>query len=148
MPTSKSFKIEGLSELLDGLEELTSASAINVQKRALTAAGRPIQQDAQTAAPHRTGFLQRSITISARLSPRQKKAASKESKIEIYVGPPSMARAIVGEFGSVKQTPKPFMRPAWDANKQTALKSIKGILEDEIEAARKRALAKTARYQK
>jgi hypothetical protein len=69
----------------------------------------------------------------------------KESKVEIYVGPPSMARGIVSEFGSVKETPRPFMRPAWDANKKTAFLTIRNILADEIEKARQRAARKTAR---
>jgi len=143
-----SFKIEGLAELADALGELSSAAAINVQKRALAEAARPIQQDAQALAPYRTGLLKRRITISSKLSARQKHSSVKESKVELYVGPPSMARAIVAEFGSVKQTPKAFMRPAWDANKTKALNSIKDILAEEIEDARARAARKTAKYLK
>jgi HK97 gp10 family phage protein len=141
-----SWKIEGLSELADGLKnELPKATATNVQKRALKDAADPIESDAKSSAPRRTGFLQESINISSKLSPRQKSKNEKASKIEIYVGPPSMARGIVAEFGSVKQSPHPFMRPAWDGNKRTAFNTIKDILEDEIEKARKRIAAKAAR---
>lgn len=141
-----SFKIEGLSELVSALkEELPKATATNVQKRALKEAGEPIESEAKRMAPYRTGLLKERIDIGSKLSPRQKSASKKESKIEVYVGPPSMARGIVAEFGSVKQAPHPFMRPAWDGNKRSAFNTIKEILEKEIEKARQRILRKTAR---
>jgi HK97 gp10 family phage protein len=143
------FKIEGISELVDGLtNELPKATSINVQKRALKEAADPIEASAKSAAPRRTGLLQRDIDIGTRLSSRQKAQNPKESKVEVYVGPPSMPRAIVAEFGSVKETPRPFMRPAWDANKRTAFDTIKEILTDEIEKARQRIARKTARLLK
>jgi HK97 gp10 family phage protein len=138
-------KLEGLSDLIDGLSELTKATSTNVQKRALKEAADPIETFAKQAAPRRTGFLQASINISSKLSPRQRASSVKESKVEVYVGPPSMERGIIAEFGSVKQTPHPFMRPAWDSNKRTAFLTMKNILADEIEKARQRAARKTAR---
>jgi HK97 gp10 family phage protein len=141
-----SVKIEGLSELAAGLLELKTATATNVQKRALIKAAEPIMNDAQAHAPVRTGTLQKSITVSAKLSPRQRATSPRESKVEIYIGPPSMPRAIVSEFGSVKESPRPFMRPAWDSNKAGALLAIKSILGNEIEKAAARAARKTARF--
>ena len=147
MPRNAKFtvKVEGLSELLDGLEELTKATALNVQKRALRKAAEPIESEAKRYAPYRTGTLERRIDIGTKLSPRAKSRAEKESKVEIFVGPPSMTRGIIAEFGSVKQSPHPFMRPAWEGNKREALDSIKGDLTDEIEKARQRAARKAAR---
>jgi len=139
-------RIEGLSELADALGDLPKATSTNVQKRALREAAGPIQAMAQADAPVRTGALREKIRISSKLSPRQSGLSKKESKVEVYVGPPSMPRAIVAEFGSVKQTPKPFMRPAWDANKLAALKTIRDILATEIEKARQRAFKKTQKY--
>ena len=140
------FKIEGLSEFVEALkEELPKATAANVQKRALKEAAEPMESDAKRNAPVRTGLLQERINISTKLSPRQKSGSPKESKYEVYVGPPSMARGIVAEFGSVKQTAKPFMRPAWDANKKTMFNKLRDILADEIEKARQRIARKTAR---
>ncbi len=140
------FKIEGLAELVDGLtNELPKATATNVQKRALTEAAKYFEEDAKQRAPVKTGFLREKIDISSKLSPRQKSLNEKESKVEIYVGPPSMERAIVAEFGSIYQSPKPFMRPAWDDNKKTAFNDLKDILSDEIEKASQRIAKKTAR---
>ncbi len=140
-----SIKIEGLSDLVDSLKELPKATSTNVQKRALKEAAEPIEAAAKSAAPVRTGLLKERINISSRLSPRQKSLANKESKVEIYVGPPSMARGIVAEFGSVKQSPHAFMRPAWDNNKRTAFLTIRDILAAEIEKARQRLARKAAR---
>jgi HK97 gp10 family phage protein len=146
VPKKTEFRIEGLSELVDALEELPKATSTNVQKRVLAKAGEPIRKAAQALAPYRTGLLRRTIVVSSQLSPRAKRSHKQESKIEYFVGPPSMARAIVAEFGSVKQTPQPFMRPAWDSNKRTAFDSIRGDLTDEIEKARQRAARKTAKF--
>lgn len=141
------FKIEGLSELADGFkDELPKATATNVQKRALKDAAEPIEADAKSRAPVRTGKLKQKIDIGSRLSPRQKAQNEKESKVEVYVGPPSMERGIVAEFGSIYQSPRPFMRPAWDANKRSAFNGIKELLEEEVEKARQRIARKTARF--
>lgn len=140
------FEVEGLSDLVDGLlNELPKATATNVQKRALLKAAAPIEAAAKAAAPYRTGLLRERINISTKLSPAQKRALDKESKVEVYVGPPSMERAIVAEFGSVKQVPSPFMRPAWDSNKRSAFDSLKNDLAAEIEKARQRMARKAAR---
>src|SRR5262245_53648589 len=129
MAVKVTWKIEGLSELVEALkDELPKATATNVQKRALTTASAPIERDAKQAAPYRTGLLRERINISSKLSPRQKSKLERGSKNEIYVGPPSMPRGIVAEFGSVSQSPRPFMRPAWDGNKRSAFDTIKKIL--------------------
>jgi HK97 gp10 family phage protein len=139
------FKVEGLSDLVDSLEELKKSTSTGVQKRALKQAAEPIEADAKRLAPRRTGKLQEDITIGTKLSSRQKAASPKQSKIEIYIGPPSMPRAIISEFGSVKQSARPYMRPAWDSNKRPALTTIRGILADEIEKTRQRLARKAAR---
>lgn len=138
-------KIEGLSECVDALKELPKATGTNVQKRALQKAGEPMAQVAQSLAPKRTGTLQEDIEVGTKLSPRTR--TKKESKVEVYIGPKSMPRAIVAEFGSVKQSPTPFMRPAWDAEKVNAAESIRDVLWKEIKKAADRLARKTARLQ-
>jgi HK97 gp10 family phage protein len=140
MPT---FHIDGLKELAEAMaEELPKATSTNVVKRALGRAADPIEQDAQAAAPHLTGKLQRSFTTSSKLSPHQREVTVKESKVEVYVGPAALVQAITSEFGTAHQAPRPFMRPAWDNNKLGALNSIKEDLEDEINKARDRIARK------
>jgi HK97 gp10 family phage protein len=139
------FKVEGLSELLEGLRELPKATGTNALKRALIAAAGPMESTAKSLAPYLTGLLRERIDVGTKLSSRQRALSKKESKVEVYIGPPSMPRAIVAEFGSVKQTPHPFMRPAWDQHKMEAFDSIKENLKGEIEKARQRIARKQAR---
>lgn len=144
MPATQ-VKVEGLSELKEGLLELAKATATNVQKRALSAAADPIQSDAESRAHVRTGRLQRSITVGTKLSRRQKGLYRKVSAVELFVGAGALVEAITEEFGTTHSTARPFMRPAWDANKTKALDIIKTALGNEVEKARQRAARKAAR---
>lgn len=138
-------KVEGLSELLDGLEELSKATAKNVMRRALNKAADPIQQAAERNAPVLTGALQRSIIVSDKLSRRQRSLYQKSSKIEVFVGPGALAQATMQEFGTTNNRPQPFLRPAWMENWRKALSLISEELANEIEKARQRAARKAAR---
>lgn len=53
-------------------------------------------------------------------------------------------KAIVQEFGSVKQAPQPYLRPAWEAEKRAALAICQRELAGEIIATAKR-IAKSKR---
>lgn len=141
----KTFVVEGLSDTLDALGELPRATQKNVIKRALIKAGQPIADDARSASRVLTGRLQRSFGVSDKLSKRQRSQHQKESEVEVFAGPGALAQAITEEFGTVNSTPHPTLRPAWDANKQTALKSVADDLWIEIEKAAARAARKAAR---
>jgi HK97 gp10 family phage protein len=73
--------------------------------------------------------------------------------IEIFMGPAQPARgkkraaikAIVMEFGSFKDTPQPYMRPAWDQDHRAMLERLKGELWSELAKAIARAERKAAR---
>lgn len=54
-------------------------------------------------------------------------------------------KRIVQEFGSVNQPGRPYMRPAWDQNKDKALDIIASELSGEIQKAAARAAARAAR---
>jgi HK97 gp10 family phage protein len=140
------FKIEGLKELKEALEEeFPKATATNIQKRALVDAAQPMVATAQALAPVAVGTLQQSIKVSPKLSSRQKSKHKKESRVEMFVGPAPVRQAVVQEFGTVFHAAHPYMRPAWDSHKLGMLNSIKKVLEEQIEKARQRALRKTAR---
>lgn len=141
----QSFTIEGLADLQHALEELPKATGTNVLKRVLLAAAEPIAHMAESLAPVKTGRLKRSFTAGTRLTSRQKSQHVKESKVEIFAGAGALVEAITSEFGTVKQAPRPFMRPAWDSNKNRALNDIKNDLADEIEKARQRLARKAER---
>lgn len=141
----QSFHIDGLSELEDALAELPKATGKNVLKRALTKAGEPIEEMAERLAPQLSGALKRSFTTGTKLSRRQKSQHEKESDVEVFVGPGSLAQAITQEFGTAHHGAKPFMRPAWDSNKSKAFDTIKEDIKTEIDKAVARLARKAAR---
>lgn len=140
-----SFRVEGLSELKEALEELPKATGKNVLKRALLKAAEPMRADAEREAPRESGQLAASIKIGTKLSQRQKSQHKKESAVEVFLGPDPSAKAIAQEFGAAHHGPQPYMRPAWDGNKEGAFNSMRDDLAQEIEKARARLARKTAR---
>ena len=77
-------------------------------------------------------------------------AGGNGSFAQAFVGPSKAKnkkdaiKRIVTEFGSVKESPRPYLRPAWDAKKNVVLASIKSILAAEIEKTRARAARRAA----
>ena len=80
----------------------------------------------------------------------RRSAAGEGSFAVAYVGPTQAKtkkdaiKRIVQEFGSVNQPGTPYLRPAWDANKNRALDIIKAELGPEIIKTAKRAAKRTA----
>lgn len=163
-----SVSVSGLSDLDKALGNLSKATARNVLRRTLTKAAEPIRDEAKRLAPVKTGKLRDSIMISARVknkvgnaeySAAMRAGLGKEaarsallaarkagkgtgSFAEVYVGPARGAGVIryahIVEFGSVDTAMQPYMRPAWDAEKETALNIIKTELRDQIIAVARR----------
>jgi HK97 gp10 family phage protein len=74
-------------------------------------------------------------------------SAGEGSFAQAYVGPVSSTKrraikAIVQEFGSVKQSPRPYMRPAFAATAQQVISGVGAILKVEIGKAVARAQAR------
>lgn len=158
--------VSGLAELDKALGELPKATARNVLKRTLDKAAQPIVESAKMYAPVDTGKLRESIIASPKIKNkvgkaeyaaamraglgkaaagaalRQVRSAMKGlgSFAEIFVGPSGKAvpYAHIVEFGSVKDSPQPYMRPAWEGERQKALEIIKAELGGEIIKAAKR----------
>lgn len=144
MPTAK---VEGLSELNAALGELPKTTAKNVLKRSLMPAAKPIDDMASRLAPKLTGALEISIITGTKLTRRQRSSAYKAGAagvVEVHVGT-AMSRGLFQEFGTVKMPAHPFMRPAWEANKDNALQIIATTLGNEIEQAAARLAKKKAK---
>lgn len=105
--------------------ELKGATARSSVKRVLKKAAEPMLDLVDDYAPKRTGLLKRSFVIASRSSARERK----KSDLEVYVGPEGgpggINYAIHQEFGNSVHAAHPFMRPAWDATKYTALEVFK-----------------------
>lgn len=143
---SVTVKFEGGRELAQALEQLPKATARNTIRRALKKAAQPIEKAAEDHAPVLTGRLKLSIVSGTQLTRSQKRMAKKETTYfsEIHVGTAS-GHGVPQEFGTFKDTAHPFMRPAWDANKDQALTLIGKELWSEIEKSAARRARKLAR---
>jgi HK97 gp10 family phage protein len=171
---SISVQVSGLKELDLALGQLPKSVAKATLVRTLKKAGEPIAQAARAAAPIDDGTLRDSIVVSARLKNKvgmaefgaalkaglgvgaarsalrdARRAAGGGSFAEMYVGP-SMGKGVLRyahlqEFGTSKHAAHPFMRPAWDSEKDSALSIIRRELGNEIMAAARR-VGRSKRY--
>lgn len=165
-------EVLGFKEMEEALKELPKATAKNCIRRALSAAAIPIADNAQqlirvkrvspaivvTKIKFTSGDAGKQAFAAAmaagatrgeagEAAHQANKEAGDDANITsgvLSIGP--TLRAFYGfEFGTVKQSPKPFMRPAWDAHKMQALEIIKTELQDQIEKARVRIVKKFLR---
>ncbi|KUO53196.1 MAG: hypothetical protein APF82_00995 [Sphingomonadales bacterium BRH_c42] len=140
-------RIAGLRELENALANLPKATGKNVLRRVLRKAAAPIESTAEALAPRFTGTLESKIVTGTRLTRRQAqmvRRADSKSSAEIHVGTSDPA-GVQTEFGNAHQAPDPWLRPAWDQNKDGALNTISGELGGEIEKAAQRLARKAAR---
>jgi HK97 gp10 family phage protein len=140
------FKVEGLRELEAALANLPKATGKNVLRRVLKKAAAPVESDAAAGAPQFAGLLASDVKTGTRLTRRQAGMVRREGKsdAEIHVGVSDPA-GVQQEFGNENHGPQPFLRPAWDANKDAALRTIGDDLGSEIEKAAARLARKAAR---
>lgn len=159
-------KLEGFRELEQALAQIEkTATAKAVMRRALKTAARPVADLAAALAPEGpTGNLKRSISISTKLSKRQQQAnrrlqAEGKAAVEMFLGPDYKQagnHAHLVEFGTKPHrnrgqfagtqhpgtAPRPFLRPAWEAEGRPTLDRLGKTLWVEIEKAARRAAAK------
>lgn len=100
---------------------------------------------AKTMAGGGTRTQAREALITARRA-----AGVGESFAEVYLGPTvsgkrNSIKAIVQEFGSVKQPAQPYMRPAFDSQARNVLNRISGELKTEVDKSVARAARRAAR---
>lgn len=167
-------QVEGLKALDAALGQLPKSIGKSVLNRTLIKAGQPIADAAKAAAPVDTGDLRDSIKVSARTKNTvgkaefgaamraglgvgaaraalrdARRAAGPSSFAEMFVGPETRKGVIryahLIEFGKHNAPAEPYMRPAWDANKDRALAIIRAELGNEIIAAARR-VARGKRY--
>lgn len=148
-------KLEGWKELEEALDDLTKAAGKGALRRALKTAAEPLADKMRAGAPVLRGNLQRSITVSTRLSKRQdalhrRMFRDDKASVEIFVGPSYTLGAggrhgHLVEFGTYKVDPQPFARPAWDADKLLLLDRLGKECWVEIKKSVARAERKAAR---
>ena len=120
-------KMFGSKEVEDALKQLPKSISKSVARRVLKKAAKPVLEGAKQKAPvGPTGNLKESLIISTKVTPSQKKFLESGKGVVVHVGAshPKGAHAHFLEFGTRKMPPQPFLRPAWDSNKDKSLKII------------------------
>lgn len=147
MADNFTFKVDGLKEVQDALRGLLpDRTARNVMRRVLTKQAKIVAAAAQSKAPKRLRQLEESIQVG-KLSARQRAQHRRvdPNDVEVFVGAGVLPHAHLQEYGSSIHGAQPFMRPAWDENKQKIIESIKGDMWQEIRKAAERLARKQAR---
>lgn len=154
-------KVQGLKELDKALQALATSTSVRVARRGLTAALEPVAAQARGSAPRsKTGkkHMADTIGVSHKLTPAQaKEARGKDGRdvVTMFVGARDPKAHLV-EFGTTPRhhasgkfvgamPPQPFMRPAWDANRDQVLASLGAFIWAEIEKTAARAAKRSAK---
>jgi HK97 gp10 family phage protein len=142
-------RVTGLAELDRALGELPKATGKNVLRRVARGALKPVEETAKQLVPVVEGILRDSIVTGTQLSRREARDANREgrSSVEVHTGTVSR-NGVPREFGTSRSAATPFMRPAWDQNKDGVLRHVETELAKEIEKARARLARKAARAAK
>jgi HK97 gp10 family phage protein len=166
-------KIEGLKELLAGLEEFKKTTQRSILERALKRAAKPVADTAKALAPVKTGKLKKSIgtkvirnnagksafaeAMKGGASKAEAAAAAREANSAARAagnGPSALVRvqataphAIFNEFGARggKMPAHPFMGPALLEGKKKVPVSIAADLKIEMEKSARRIAARAAK---
>ncbi|AKG94521.1 hypothetical protein Shpa_10 [Paracoccus phage Shpa] len=147
--------LSGLKELDERMSNLTRGMQRGALRSALMKAAKPLVEIAKHKAPVKSGKLRDSIMVGAKLNSRQAKLHRRmfrddRSSIELFVGPSYLMggggrHGHLLEFGTRKMAAQPFMRPAWDQDREAMLERIGDELRLSIDRAIARAARKAAR---
>lgn len=128
-----SFEFKGFKELYRAIEHLPEVVKKKELEPLLVSSLEPMKEYARVMAPDDplTGppwSLPQSIEVSNRQRSGRAKGdrALGQYDARAYMGPTKYGypQAIMQEFGTVKMSAFPYMRPAWDSQKTVALKII------------------------
>ena len=157
-----------MKELINALDQLpTVAMQKGAIRNALKDAGQPVVDDAKANVPVDSGHLRDSIKVSQSLKKSQRRGRYDRSSVTVYVGSSSPLAHLI-EFGTTKRvlkeprivtiggrtvqithtgqvSPRPFLRQAWDANKEKALKLLGQAIWNQLAKAARRLAKKAAR---
>lgn len=151
---SLNLRIDGAKDLDKALQALAATTARGVTRRAMTRSLEPVAEAARAAAPRDKGDLAAHIGVSSKLTRNQAREMRGQTGRDVqfmYVGP-QWASAHLVEFGTGPRfkkngqfvgamPPQPFMRPAWDQNRDAVL----ARLTEDIRAELEKTLARVAK---
>lgn len=124
--------IEGFDKVFKRLKELEPKVAKKVLRQALRAGAKIIQTRAKANAPVLTGQTKKAIKIRAGKRSRGSVGVNVSIGARDYVG--DQFYAAFHEYGTSKMQARPFMRPAYDSEKEKAAEVIQRKILEGIEA--------------
>ncbi len=140
-------KLSGFKELASALRELGPRVARNTLRRAVSAGAARVRDTAKVYAPVDTGEMRRDIMIKRERDTKGEMSA----KYSVFVRSGKKSRLSgkgrnvdkdswywrLVEFGTSKMAAQPFMRPAFESEKEDAVKDIGKALDEGIQKAAK-----------
>jgi HK97 gp10 family phage protein len=153
-------EVSGFAELEANLRLLPKATGKNVLRRVARGALEPMAELATAKAPHRSGKLSYSISVSEKRTRRAKKSTTRyvgngsfrapaSKGIEMAMGPAAgvgtLQYASFDEFGTVDTPAFGFMRAAWDSGANDALIYVQEHLAEAIDLATSKYATKLAK---
>lgn len=144
-------KLEGFRELERALaEDMPKAAAKSTLRRAGIRSMKRLEEAARRYAPKQRGELAGGITTKVVKAKRQAGSAkfARSEGIEVETGPtgrPEGGNAAWQEFGTVKMSAQPYMRPAADAELPHVAEQVREELRLQIEKTKKRIARKAAK---
>lgn len=126
------YRITGIDQLRANFLAFPKQLAVKALGAALAKGAAPIRDDAQSRAPRKTGKLAQSIAIAKDKNPQ---IAGMDARYVVFVKWKGKDAALYwrfDEFGTSKMSAKPFMRPAFETQKEAALQIIIQSLSDAV----------------
>lgn len=151
-------KVEGLAELEREMTQLSKSAGRRVLRSSLQKSTPELINEMKSRAPVDSGALRDSITASSKLGKAQARRHRKmfkddRSAVEFFVGPSYNLGAggrhgHLLEFGTVKMSPQPFMRPAFDSDKMRLLGRVEDNLRQELNKSLARMMKRAKKLEK
>ena len=138
MAESVTVRVDGLKELADKLRGMGPDLSRNALRAGVRAAAKLVKDDAAERVPVDTGTLKRALYMK---QIREKSSAWQQTfYVAVRRGKAQRKRALDAyywrfvEFGTAKMAARPFLRPAFEANKRQAVDVIAERLKARIES--------------
>lgn len=128
-------KVEGFDHLLKAFADL-GAGAMPLLKDAINSGAEKIASGARTKAPSKTGKLKNSIKVKkAKQTQKSGVTAATVYFTEPHGVPIELGHAVVTHKGKIvgHAEARPFLRPAFDENKETVFYSMVDAMNEALE---------------
>jgi len=150
--STKTTGFEGLEDMLIELEQFSGRTTTgkNAVQRGLKKAMKHVEEKAKSLVAVDEGDLRDSITTKKERAKRQRGSAkfARQTGVSMLTGPtgkPEGGNAAWQEFGTVKMTPQPYMRPAADSQADRVIADVAKELQDAVKKSVARARKKAGK---